>query len=1369
MLEFFLRPLVSFALLSLLAVPAWGQNPNVTVDDQPTAEQKLEEVLELRKANRHAEAAELIQELIVSSRFKLVALGDGVFSDAGQWASDVLMRDGALRQAYRERYGAASDRLLEQARASEQPLTSLLEVYRLHAATPSGLEAALDAAGLLLESGEAQSAETLVAGLVRHPDRQAVLKRLQMLRGSAAAFTQNKVVLEEVVEALSELDESEAARLAQLAEAIEPATIVASAVQVDMGPKPISVRAPLWDQVLATSDNAQRWLQDDGAVLPMVTPSFVILNNGRQVVAMDRASGQRAWVYPPDEDTSVKKIITAQRWRDPRGVARGRGKVVAVLGECHGITERRNPYVPPNHLACVDEQTGKVLWERTAGEFREDEPTLAADRKAGRLNLQLTHFVGTPVLSQGTLFAILRRANSEGDTQSSWLLAYDAASGSLLWYRHLALVSLSYTNADSMRVSPHLTLHGDTLYFSDSLGSIGAIDRHTGGYRWLRVLPIGSQNTKSIVANTRGVTSAPVPTSAGLLVPLSLSSDRLMLVDPEDGSVLRSFKEDPRLSKTQYILETSRGVLAVSQTAVSYWDEDKAAVAWTFAFGNGETPRGRGDVSLRFAVLPTSQRLLVLDLATGGLLDEAPAVEGSVVVRDGEVLATSEGRLHAFTSWERVYKRLVDQVENRPEDPSAGLSLASIAMRQKDQNDSVLQGVGHALAAVARQSPRRKAAVASHVFEQLRSLIPKAEDAELRHELYKRLALVTQTAEQEAAYHLDAGLYFAQTGSTRLAIDHLHAVIAEPVFAASSYDIDGLVRPAGAVARQQIQQMIERLGRGVYARQDALAQARINELKAAGSLNASALAAVAKRYPLSPAAGQLLIEAADVRFTEGRMIAAASLYKQAMQRSVDQNQRQRAAGRLLQFYLDTGRPGFATTFVARLTAQHPGIAPIAEGQPLSLDDWQKRIAASPEKEAEFAELASAFDPPLLIAGRLIPRAKQTSHVSSGVYLLHGNASITWLDPDDPGKPRWRTAAPIGNEQVVLLNDQGEQALFWAAESGVVFALDRLTGEQLWQSTVTFGTQDEPRAPGLGENGVLDRVLVEVSETVLCFAHRSSAEVIAIDRASGAMLWQTTLEMTALTAIAVDDWSLAVVGRAGHPQQMRSGKLALLSLDDARPLLPQSQLRIALTPFGVELDRGNVIVLGSSGVMMFNAATGNAIWTQRISEKMLTGVYTTARQRIAVETNTGEVYVFDASDQGKQLRSLSVRGGGDRLPTQLLTTEDQIWCVSTRGVYRLGSSAESDWSHHSPLPTTSLKGIVIGKDHAAVIARPENAVLKNGIRLDVLESSGGRLVEQYNLGPLPAVPLPEQAAHWGSGLAIPAGDQTMLIPPAKPGD
>ncbi|MGB0769043.1 MAG: hypothetical protein ACPGYV_15205, partial [Phycisphaeraceae bacterium] len=271
--------LLGFALgVLLLAWPAAGQNANVTVDDQPTAEQRLEEVLSLRRASRYDEASELLQELIEEARFKLVGIGEGGYADAEQWSRDLLLRDGPLREAYRQRYTATATRALAQAQASSARAADLAEVYRVYAVTRPGLEAGLDAAGLLLASGDPASAARLIESLSGHPDLDDVAERVEYLRGAASAYVEDDAGLAAAMGELVAMGQPElAASLGRLAESIQPGFAPVRAGAVDMGPRPTQIESPLWDQPLTDVEGAARWQLGDASVMPVVTPAYAIV------------------------------------------------------------------------------------------------------------------------------------------------------------------------------------------------------------------------------------------------------------------------------------------------------------------------------------------------------------------------------------------------------------------------------------------------------------------------------------------------------------------------------------------------------------------------------------------------------------------------------------------------------------------------------------------------------------------------------------------------------------------------------------------------------------------------------------------------------------------------------------------------------------------------------------------------------------------------------------------------------------------------------------------------------------------------------------------------------------------------------------
>lgn len=1368
----------------LSARPAAGQNPNVTVNEQPTAEQRVGEINALRQAGRFDAAAELVQEMIDQAQQKLVGVGDGRYTDAERWCREELLRDPALREAYRQRYSATAAHALEQAAEAGDPARALGDVYYHYTVTEPGYEAGLQLAGHLLERGEVVAASSLLNELSRHPDRATQLARWLVLRGAAAVYTQDAGLAEDARQQLIELGKADqAAWLKTLGEALGPAAIARRPGQIDAGPKPDELRVSLWDQAYAEAERSQTWLRDQ-MVMPVLTPGLALINNGRQVVALDRASGQRLWVYPPDDSSDVTRSIAGQRWYDSREVAVGSGAICAVLGECYGITESRNPYVPTNRLACIDEITGEVRWERESGDLNPDEPARGDERRLGRANFQYTHFVGTPIIARGQVLTLLRRANAQG-SQTTWLLSYDLETGTLLWLRHLALSSLSYSS-DAQRVYPQLSLHGETLYLTDSIATAAAIDIRDGGYRWLRVLPVGYGATRRLTIETDGTIAPPVLTRAGLLVPFALSQGRLVLLNPEDGSTLQTFENDPHIRSPLYLMDGGDGAVVVSMRSVAYWDADDAEVAWTFELGESERAVGRGDVTRQFVVVPTNSRVIVLDKATGKLLDQSDAIIGNVTVSDGELIAANGGRLYSYMSWQRAYQRLVERARELPGDPTAGLALASLALRQGGKTQAVMEGVGYALDAIDRQTPADATLTRQRVFEQLRSLALQTQvvDNTTRRLLYDRLALVTQTAAQEVAYHLDVGRFFAEMGLAQQAVEHFQAVIGEPAFASQAYERDGTTRSAGAVAQQEILALIETHGRSVYGRYDALARARLAELMADGQADAAALARIARRYPMSLAAVESLLEAGQRFEDDGQAIAAAGLYQQAIVRAGRSRQRQVAVGRLLSFYLRLGRPDDASALLDREARLHPDLYPIDADQPLTHSVWRSRISETTAAAISRHDLADAFATPILLPGRLVGPAPgiepdgQTDHL----LLAHGDDTLTCHRAENPEQPAWTAALPVKAQRWFVLADRKEQLLLWAPNSQTLLALDPAAGTTLWSMDLGLNV---PKIGGvrLEELEDVNDFVFAVSDTVVCIGHKRSAAVVAIDRAAGGVLWRSQLDMVELAALDADQWTVVAVGSAGHHIRFSSGSVAFLSLFTGESVIETPDRRINMTPFAVTLRQGRALVIGENRVAAMDTVTGGEAWSRAFTDESLTGVYAASGALVVVETRDGLIHVLDAEQGGREVGRVLVRGGTDEtVRTTIQPVGGLFWVRSRSGLYCLGTDPVLRWRDAVSLPYKQPYRVLIGKDRVAMLASIREEIDPDRIHppdmpvsyaLFLFDRDSGRLAREYMLGPfrdqVGGLMDPRGAQLFGQGFAVPAGKQTMVVPgkPAQP--
>ena len=359
-------------MLSLVcACSAIAQSASVTIDDQPTTEQKLARINDLRRASRHDDAADLLQELIDGARFKLVAVDDGLYVDAELWARRELSRDPALLAAYRLRFTASAERALELAASDTSPTsTALREAYRRFGMTRPGLEAGLALSGLLLEAGDIRAAWALLEVLSRHPDKLDTHGRVTYLQGVCAALRGDREEADAMVSRLRQRDAALAERLVLLQGSLDLPPAGAVGGLVDAGAAPQGLVAPLWETQVGLQPGMTRSSFNGLNSLPVVMGEQVLINTGDQVISLDRASGQQQWAYPEVLGRGPGFTMNMPTWIDTRGVVVSRGHVFGVLGACRGGRGRGGgDVIPSNALVCLDPQTGTVVWSRPSGEI----------------------------------------------------------------------------------------------------------------------------------------------------------------------------------------------------------------------------------------------------------------------------------------------------------------------------------------------------------------------------------------------------------------------------------------------------------------------------------------------------------------------------------------------------------------------------------------------------------------------------------------------------------------------------------------------------------------------------------------------------------------------------------------------------------------------------------------------------------------------------------------------------------------------------------------------------------------------------------------------------------------------------------------
>lgn len=1371
------------AVAVLSATPAFSQSDSVTIDDQPTTEQNLGRINDLRRAGRHGDAADLLQELIDEARFKLITRDPGLYIDAELWARQELSRDPALLAAYRGRYTASAERALGLA-IEDGSMSTLREAYRRFGMTRPGLDMGLTLAGRLLERGDLPAASAMVGGLARHPDQRELRSQILYLRGVCAALGGDAELAGDLGEELALVDADRAAHLSRLTASLALPTGAAGGGLVEAGAFPEGLDLPLWDAPIDESARPGRSTFDGFRSLPVVSGERLFVNTRRQVLALDRASGEQLWAYPTV--SGGRGIGTNQSdWTDTRGVSVSGGRVFAVVGACQGLQGRGGvETVRSNLLVSLDERSGVVRWSRESGEVGESEPAMQLDGWAATGSMRQSHFVGTPVAAQGQVFALVRRTNSRSGGQTVWLASFDAQTGQMRWFRHLALVQVHH-GPDSMRLTPQLRLDGETIYVSDQIAVAAAVDVHSGAYRWVRVLADNSsrRSNNNLALATDGVNTPPVMTPSGLVVHLSTSTRRLFLLDPASGRTLRELHEDNRLAQVQYVLDAGGHAIVVSRTYALLWDGDSGEVRWVHSFAQDAMPSGQGAVTRQFAVIPTEYGITALRLADGEVVEEVQTQAGNLTALDEEVLVSTNGRVSSYMSWAGAYERLVDRVHRLPNDPGPGLSLASLALNRGDRDAAVLEGLGFALGAVERLVGDEAVAERARVFEVLRRMAQadSAADNPLRAELFDLMALTAASAEQAVAYHLDLGWHLAQSGDPALAVGHYQAVMVDPALSDTGYSRPGthVTGPAGASAQREMLALVREHGRGIYRRYDALAQQELESAIAGGRPAPEALGQIAKRYPLSLSASRALLMAAEQLEQQGQPVGALDQYQQAFTRAITDDQRAEAAGALLGYYERSARPGDALPLLDMLSRDARRVVPPRDGVSTSIAQWREVFVAMEGGAMAWPELASGLGRPTVLPGRLLlpPEGTGPQVLAGGLFVHTEEGAVARLDARRGGAVVW--SVPVEGDRLHVLADDQGQVLVWSVDASKLYAVDSATGRLLWDEPADLGVLAQPAAGPAplrpAAHAGADQPFVHVGPTVVCFA-AMGGRVIGIDRYRGRVRWEVETGIARVSAVAADPWTLAVAGVVGPELNLRDGKLVLLDLYTGDPVLDDIDLHVGFAPRVVGVSARHITLVSerSAEVSVIDAVTGEGVLRQQLTNTSIAAGRVNGPLVVLGEAG-GMALALRADAGGRVLGRFRLAGSRDAGDIRVLPLGAGLLAHGPNGAVALDADGDVRWRNDQRYGEGGLHHALIGAQRVALVSaispttHPDRLLARGesvSYRLDLVDRDGGLLQRTYTLGPIHGQLDPRQSVVSAGGIAMSMGPQTLLLPPGE---
>ncbi len=705
-----------------MVIPVWGAPPAIYLEDSPAAQEQVDRALALREQGRLTDAVEQLHRVTLEYPHKLMQVEPGRYEDALRWVRRRLREDKALLAAYRRAYGGEAERHRREAMEPAPDSKALEQVVARYAMTEPGLKAGLTLAALYLERADVRSAASVLDELQDHPDLEAAsdgapgdekasegtyAQRYHYLQVVAGIFTEDAARRDSHRQYFqSHHDAQHLEALTQLAQHFEPPghreaneRMADQQVTVSLEPG----RAPLWEAPVAwapfgspnaelTANRANR--RDDDApvsIQPTADATRVYLNQGDRLRALDRDSGAELWTYRWKAVEALGDLPAVMRMQkqgnEQRGVlVRGR-RLYAVMGKSLPWMARLNEDAVMTSLVCLSTLRGQLCWQVTSKDLNDE--------------LSDTDFIGTPAAGDDCVFSLVRRSQPSG-FKDTFLVAISQADGSLVWQRHIA--SSAMASRYSTGPQPRLVVFGGLVCVVDNLGAVAAVDHRTGMMRWVRLLvePQWGNGENAGIQMSQQVDDTsmqPVQLAAGLIVHKPLEN-AMAVLDPQTGRERQTLNSEP-WSTARAMLPAGDDVLLVGQK-LTLIDGQSLKPRWEHAFANEPpvSPTGQIAVTANHVFCVADDHLYVLDLKTGERQDERRVeTPANVLPLDGQVVLVSAEHVRSYMSWQRAADRLRQRIEQSPADPSPGMALAHSRLRN-GQREAVLEGVGHALAAL---------------------------------------------------------------------------------------------------------------------------------------------------------------------------------------------------------------------------------------------------------------------------------------------------------------------------------------------------------------------------------------------------------------------------------------------------------------------------------------------------------------------------------------------------------------------------------------------------------------------------------------------------------------------------------------------
>ncbi len=1390
---------------------------SVYVEDSPAAKELIGQARRLREQQRLAESAALYQQVIDQYPHKLMKTGQAKYTDAARWVRDLLQSDDELLVAYRRHGQPLAQRALDQAPSTGSQIKALERVMARYGLCRAGLDAGLRLAGVYMEAAQFSNATAVLDELGRHPDLADQAASWHRLQAGAGLFVGDRRRYQLHLKALRDLGDGRAVQEmdAWSSSLRRPETSVAfdSKGVVPKVRVPDPLGASLWSKTISTTGDADQAkvvirgpvqirgrvriqrrmgsVYDRFPVVPVAWRDWLyVVADASSVVAMDRISGREHWSFDLKEEVSSADptglLVAASAMAEQRAVLLHGDTLLAVLGVPSPVRPGLRRDGGMTSLVCLGREDGRLLWRVDTGDLD--------------VSLSTADFYGTPLAGPDVIYVLARRSDRSG-FQDTYLLAIDPADGGLIWRRHLFSVSAGRSIAQQY---VRMTIDGSRLYIADNLGDVACLDSRSGMALWLTIVgdlpkPKGDerQTRPTPRKNRNWQATVPLPVAGGLIVALRDNEPGAVLLDTDSGNLIRRLT-GPIWQEASYMTKTPSGVLIVGQKAALVRG-GSLEPRWIANLGVSQAtaPQGFAAVTGDRVLVPTDGHLVVFDLADGRVLSEQAIEEpGNVLALEDQVVIAGASFMKGYLSWSRAYEHLKRQIAERPDDPELALALAHLAVAVREDL-AVLEGVDQAISIVSVQggvpgtdlagTNTATSAKLQIVFNQLLELVgtDRVIGEALRQQLFDRLATVTSSPADEAAYHFAFGQFLVGKGEVRKAIDHYQSVLMDATLSSQMYHHNQGRRQARVEAKRRISELTQEYGPTVYERYEVEAAQRLAELTSVNTVDATALSDLARWYPFSTAAPAAMVAAAESHADRGNRPAAISHLRWAYRHTEHRPVLERIVGLMAKLYQESDQPRRAARWLRRVRQDHPGLNPVRGERRVSIDQWLAELADRSSAQQHLPDLSLPLGRPIVLAGRLLVPTRQPRAAWPRDMLVTHSGSVIELRAGQALESRWKTQVP--NDDVQLLALSQEQVLLWSQSSGVLMALSTDTGQPIWPAVrarevlVAIDGRDAPRSReaavekririnvpgaviirGQRRGGGPVKPTVALNEMVVCVGD-SLGRVVGIDRHSGAVLWRLAASITPLDLLEIDQDVVALAGQS------------TVNTDQGGVLVLDAMTGEAVFPELLDKDRPSWIALSGEGLLVYMTArriaahdlrSGEAEWELSLAPLQLDARGWLEVGALLVKTRqfSGTLTTINPTSGQvvNRLVGLFSNGISQRLDVQ--GAQDRWHVLTSTQMAVLDSGGRLKWrdamDQASGLPRLVQ---LVGDRYVAAVTRTESDGNGASYALYLIDRQTGVIRQQHTLGPIPGGIDPGNAVLLHERIVLSTQSKTIVIP------